>query len=540
VVETGEASRLKIFISYSRRDCSAFAQELLTGLELVGFAPFLDLHDIAAGEDWEARLAGLIKAADTVVFVVSPEAVKSERCAWEVERALALTKRVIPIVALPVPEADVPPVLKRLNYIFFNESHSFARALGQLADALRVDLDWIREHTRLAELASRWQARGGLDVLLLRGAELDAANAWLAGWKSGAPEVTDHHRAFIAASSEAETARKNQERQQLEEMAKAQAARALALSEREMAVKQLSRRTMAGLIGAGTLTAAAAGLAYWGMDAERRFRDARERAEEARKRSIEELIRQEAGRTDIEGQIVAYAASPGQFPPDGPPGGNSPYTKIMLAELADPMVSLQAALSRATRKVMDATNVRPFLSSDLNGDIYLLQQPPTRRRKAIVVSVDSIRAGSTKFDNVERDALAWEAFLKRCGFDTTRSMNPTKEEFIATLERVTFGAVEKQTTLPGSLVQRVAVEGLSATAPPNTLVFLFYAGTGAYINGQNCIAPFGTDISNVATAERTTITLSAVQDALRRRAAASILVLDTGFPEPFVSQQVPR
>ena len=51
-----------------------------SGLEDRGFAPFLDRHDIAAGEDWEARLGGLIAQADTVVFVVSPEAVKSERC----------------------------------------------------------------------------------------------------------------------------------------------------------------------------------------------------------------------------------------------------------------------------------------------------------------------------------------------------------------------------------------------------------------------------------------------------------------------------
>ena len=55
------AQRLKVFISYSRRDSSDFAEELVAGLELTGFAPFLDRHDIAAGEDWEARLGGLIQ-----------------------------------------------------------------------------------------------------------------------------------------------------------------------------------------------------------------------------------------------------------------------------------------------------------------------------------------------------------------------------------------------------------------------------------------------------------------------------------------------
>jgi hypothetical protein len=73
---------LKVFISYSRKDSAEFADELLAGLKLVGFAPFLDRHDIAAGEDWEVRLGGLIEQSDTVLFVVSPEAVKSDRCVW--------------------------------------------------------------------------------------------------------------------------------------------------------------------------------------------------------------------------------------------------------------------------------------------------------------------------------------------------------------------------------------------------------------------------------------------------------------------------
>lgn len=75
------AEKLKIFISHSRTDAAALADELVAGLELAGFAPFLDRHDIAGGEDWEVRLGSLIAESDTVVFVVSPASVKSERCA---------------------------------------------------------------------------------------------------------------------------------------------------------------------------------------------------------------------------------------------------------------------------------------------------------------------------------------------------------------------------------------------------------------------------------------------------------------------------
>src|SRR5262249_6412379 len=105
-----EPGRLKVFISYSRKD-EDFAQDLLAGLQAAGFEPYPDRHDIAAGGDGEAGFGALIDPADTVVFVISPDAVASERCAWEVERSVNLKKRLLPIVSRRVEEAQVPPRL---------------------------------------------------------------------------------------------------------------------------------------------------------------------------------------------------------------------------------------------------------------------------------------------------------------------------------------------------------------------------------------------------------------------------------------------
>jgi formylglycine-generating enzyme required for sulfatase activity len=203
--------KLKVFISYSRRDSAAFADELVAGLEVGGFAPYLDRHDIAAGEDWEARLGGLIAQSDTVVFVVSPEAVNSERCTWEVDRTIELSKRLLPIIFKPVPEHDIPEKLRRLQFVPFDTESGFTRPLLQLAEALRVDLDWIREHTRLGEIAKRWDRRGRPESLLLRGDDVDAAKAWMAARNAAAPEITDVQRALVKASEEAETKRLGKE-----------------------------------------------------------------------------------------------------------------------------------------------------------------------------------------------------------------------------------------------------------------------------------------------------------------------------------------
>lgn len=202
-VEAAPETRIKVFISYSRAD-KAFASDLVLGLAACGFAPYIDRQDIAAGEDWEKRLAGLITEADSVVYVISPDSLGSENCAQEFRQAIALQKRILPVVWRAVEDAAAPPEMKRLNYIFFaGEGRTFAAGLADLAAALRTDIDWIREHTRLSDVARRWSARGRSGELLLRGDDIDAANAWLAGKPITAPAITDEQADFIKASSDA-------------------------------------------------------------------------------------------------------------------------------------------------------------------------------------------------------------------------------------------------------------------------------------------------------------------------------------------------
>jgi formylglycine-generating enzyme required for sulfatase activity len=253
----GEYGKLRVFVSYSRKD-EAFAQELVTGLGIAGFQTYLDKHDVAAGEEWEARLGRLIDTADTVVFVISPDAVASERCSWEVERTSKLKKRLLPVVWRPVPEAEVPPRLKRLNYIFFDKSHSFAPSLAALATALRTDLDWIREHTRLGEAALRWQDRGRSDALLLRGEELLAAKTWLKIQPRYAPEPPLLTHEYINASDQAEDVRLSAQRRQLAEIAAAQQEREKALARETEALEQARaavRNTQRAQKGIGVLLA---------------------------------------------------------------------------------------------------------------------------------------------------------------------------------------------------------------------------------------------------------------------------------------------
>jgi hypothetical protein len=196
-------TRIKVFVSYSRAD-KAFADDLVLGLAACGFAPYIDREDIAAGEDWGKRLAGLIAEADTIVCVISPDSLSSKECAAELHQALKASKRILPVVWRQVEDTAAPAELRRLNYIYFSgEGRTFAAGLAQLAEAMRTDIEWIREHTRIGSLAARWMGRGRSEALLLRGDELDAALAWRNGKPVGAPTVTDEQADFIKASADA-------------------------------------------------------------------------------------------------------------------------------------------------------------------------------------------------------------------------------------------------------------------------------------------------------------------------------------------------
>lgn len=534
----------KVFVSYARQDCSALAEELVTALELLQFEGYLDRSDIAAGEDWEHRLDSLIRQADTVVFVLSPRSVQSERCAWEVERALALSKRIIPVVGVPVDDASVPPPLQRLNYTHFTAGHSFARSLGQLADALRLDIGWIREHTRLGELALRWNERQQPDALLLRGDELSAGQAWMANWVPEFPPVTELQRSFIAASADAQTRRESLERQQNEAIGKANAERAEALTRREEALVSLKRRTLLGGVIAVALSLGLGGMAWWSLQLRRR-------AEVAERTAIDELVRREALRTDISGQIVAYATSPGQWAMDSGVDGHSPYTGTLLRELQSPDISLWVALSRTTTQVAKATNgsQRPFISSDMNGDVFLGRPSPTRRLRALVIAAGRFGRGpDLVLEGVYRDADAWGRFLAGRGFSVQTLRDPTRASVLASIEALRVFAADEAA---GS-IRRSGI-ALNADGPPpqpslsvpgptrseaapaqDALIVFFYAGYGFRAGADRFLAVSDTVFDSAkpglaAEPVATAVSVGDLEKVLRDAAAASVVILDTNF-----------
>jgi len=233
----GSQPKAKIFVSYSRRDM-AFVDRLEEALRAREFDPLIDRAEIYAFEDWWKRIETLIGRADTVVFVLSPNAVTSEIALKEVFYAGSLNKRFAPIVCQPVEHNKVPEALRRLNFIFFDDPKHFDASADTLAEALQTDIGWIRRHTEFGEAARRWVGAGRPSGLLLHPPLLEEAEFWITYHPHGAPLPSSDTETFIAASRKAEI-----ERSQAEASAK--------VSRRRMqgAIYTMLIAIIAGLIG---------------------------------------------------------------------------------------------------------------------------------------------------------------------------------------------------------------------------------------------------------------------------------------------------
>lgn len=200
-------SKTKVFISYSRKDM-AFADRLVTALEARELDVSIDRRDLPLLEEWQRELIGSIRAADAVVFLVSPSSIMSKWCEWEVAQVTSLNKRLAPVVVQPVTE-DIPEAIRKINFLYFTPPNEFEDQADKLAAALNTDIGWVKEHTRLGERARRWEEGRRASALLLRGSELSDAEAWAQRRPQTAPVPTTLHLAYLSESRRAEGRRRN-------------------------------------------------------------------------------------------------------------------------------------------------------------------------------------------------------------------------------------------------------------------------------------------------------------------------------------------
>jgi tetratricopeptide (TPR) repeat protein len=202
-------SNSDVFISYSRKN-SAFARRLIDKLYLSGKDAWVDWEGIPlTAPNWWAEIKAGIEGADSFVFIISLDSMASVVCNLELDYALDLKKRIIPVMYEEVVSRDAfasiadyqpdtamqerlsggDPLqiardnwqrLSHINWIFFRESDEFDAAFVALIRTVETDLPYVKAHTRYLTRALEWQRSKQPGDLLLFGKEIEAAEAWLA------------------------------------------------------------------------------------------------------------------------------------------------------------------------------------------------------------------------------------------------------------------------------------------------------------------------------------------------------------------------
>ena len=192
----------EVFISYSRKD-KDFVANLNQALAEQQRDTWLDTKDIPPTAEWLKEIFGAIEAADTFVFVMSPDGILSPICQQELMHALEHHKKIIPLVRREVDTKTVPDSLAKLNWLFFREHDNFDASFQTLVKAINTDLDHVRTHTRFLLKAIDWETKGHDQGLLLRGLDLKEGEAWLAQNSEKEPKSTPLQVTYILASRQA-------------------------------------------------------------------------------------------------------------------------------------------------------------------------------------------------------------------------------------------------------------------------------------------------------------------------------------------------
>ena len=79
VATDSPAAKPRVFLSYGRRDASAFVDRLCVDLAAAGFDVWRDTREIRPGQDWQTEIVDGLRAAQVVVAVMTPHSVRTTR-----------------------------------------------------------------------------------------------------------------------------------------------------------------------------------------------------------------------------------------------------------------------------------------------------------------------------------------------------------------------------------------------------------------------------------------------------------------------------
>ena len=121
----------QVFVSYARQD-SPFVDRLDADLRAAGMETWIDRMGIEAGFEWVSQIQEAITNASAVLYIASPEADASEWVARELNLAVSLGRKILPLVF----RTPSTRLLFR-QYVWIDFRQSYRVGLERLIEALQ-------------------------------------------------------------------------------------------------------------------------------------------------------------------------------------------------------------------------------------------------------------------------------------------------------------------------------------------------------------------------------------------------------------------
>jgi len=196
----------EVFISYSVAN-KIQQQNIVKSLSRYGITTWLHSRDIAKGVDFNEALKKGIEQASNMLYMISNESVKSEYCNLELDLAIKLNKRIIPILIEPVESSTIPAIIKNLQYIDFTDNKAaetlaqlqtldreeriekdieirkqksdYDKDIDEIVNQINFEKNYYEVHKQILTQAITWERRNFINSILLRGLNCENGQAWL-------------------------------------------------------------------------------------------------------------------------------------------------------------------------------------------------------------------------------------------------------------------------------------------------------------------------------------------------------------------------
>jgi hypothetical protein len=190
-----------VYIASDKEDRKWVAQ-IHKSLQRYGATTWTYETDFKIGTNYDQAAKQGIEEADNFILVVSNKLTPFDDTLKELEYALALNKRILPVLIEEVDKYNLPPRLREMHLVDLSDKEHDKEAI---ADALFSQLDddraYYQQHKMILAQAIRWEHQQHNPSILLRGYRLESAEAWLRinrNRKNQPP--TNKHIKFIEAS----------------------------------------------------------------------------------------------------------------------------------------------------------------------------------------------------------------------------------------------------------------------------------------------------------------------------------------------------